>query len=109
MRVGYLFVAEDEHTLGDSTADELTFDPISAIQNHQVERLLGNWMDALSRREQEILQGRFGLYDREPETLDALSERLELTRERVRQIQNEALQKLKRFMFRDGITMQVLL
>ena len=63
-------------------------------------------MDALSGREREILQGRFGLYDREPETLECLSERLQLTRERVRQIQNEALQKLKRSMFRDGVTRQ---
>ena len=49
------------------------------------------------------LEGRFGLHDREPETLETLSDRLGLTRERVRQIQNEAMQKLKRHMMRDGI------
>ena len=101
--------SEDDRTLGDSMPDELTIDATGVTQNHQVERLLGNWMDALSSREREILQGRFGLYDREPETLDVLSARLQLTRERVRQIQNEALQKIRRHMFRDGVTRQAVL
>lgn len=101
--------SDDDRTLGDSMADELTLDPTGVTHNHQVGRLLGNWMLSLSGREREILQGRFGLYDREPETLEVLSARLQLTRERVRQIQNEALQKLKRFMFRDGVTRQAVL
>jgi hypothetical protein len=50
-----------------------------------------------------VLEGRFGLHDRDPETLEVLSDRLGLTRERVRQIQNEALLKLKRHMVRSGI------
>ena len=100
--------SEDEHTLGDSMADELTLDPTGVTQNHEVERLLNNWIDALSSREREVLEGRFGLHDREPETLEVLSDRLGLTRERVRQIQNEALLKLKRYMVRNGISKQSL-
>ncbi|MBA2963376.1 MULTISPECIES: RNA polymerase sigma factor RpoS [Ramlibacter] len=99
---------EDEHTLGDSIADELAVDPTGVTQNHEVERLLANWIDTLSGREKEVLEGRFGLHDREPETLEVLSERLGLTRERVRQIQNEALLKLKRHMVRNGITREAL-
>ena len=100
--------SDDEHTLGDSMADELTLDPTGVTQNHEVERLLNNWIDALSNREREVLEGRFGLHDREPETLEVLSDRLGLTRERVRQIQNEALLKLKRYMVRNGISKQAL-
>jgi RNA polymerase nonessential primary-like sigma factor len=55
-----------------------------------------------------VLEGRFGLHDREPETLEVLSDRLGLTRERVRQIQNEALVKLKRHMVRNGISKEAL-
>jgi RNA polymerase nonessential primary-like sigma factor len=98
--------SEDEFTLVDSIADELTLDPTGVTQNHEVERLLDNWIDTLSAREREVLEGRFGLHDREPETLEVLSERLGLTRERVRQVQNEALLKLKRLMFRNGLTRQ---
>jgi RNA polymerase nonessential primary-like sigma factor len=62
----------------------------------------------LTHREKEVLEGRFGLHDREPETLEVLSDRLGLTRERVRQIQNEALLKLKRHMVRSGISKEAL-
>ena len=100
---------DDDHTLGDSMADEFAQDPTGVTQNHEVERLLNNWISALSNREKEVLEGRFGLHDRDPETLEVLSDRLGLTRERVRQIQNEALVKLKRHMTRNGINKEALL
>lgn len=93
----------DGQTLGNSLADELSMDPPGIAQTHEVERLLEGWMDTLSLREKEILQGRFGLHDGEPETLETLSTRLGLTRERVRQIQNEALTKLRHYLQRRGI------
>jgi RNA polymerase nonessential primary-like sigma factor len=99
----------DDQTMGDSLVDELALDPTSATQIHEVERLLEGWIDTLSQREKEILEGRFGLHDRDPETLDVLSNRLGLTRERVRQVQNEALLKLKRYLARRGITREALL
>ncbi|MEO8655441.1 MAG: sigma factor-like helix-turn-helix DNA-binding protein, partial [Ramlibacter sp.] len=101
--------SRDESTLGDSMADELTLDPTGVTQNHQIERLVDKWVDALSSREREVLAGRFGLHGRELQTLEALSDRLGLTRERVRQVQNEALAKLKRHLFRDGLSRQALL
>jgi RNA polymerase nonessential primary-like sigma factor len=101
--------ASGEQTLGDSLVDELALDPISMTQEHEVERLLEGWMATLSQREKEVLEGRFGLHERDPETLEVLSTRLGLTRERVRQIQNEALLKLKRHFVRQGITPEVLL
>jgi RNA polymerase nonessential primary-like sigma factor len=100
---------EDERTLGDSMADDVTLDPTGITQHHEVERLLANWIETLTEREQEVLEGRFGLHDREPETLEVLSDRLGLTRERVRQIQNEALLKLRRHMTRNGIDKEALL
>jgi RNA polymerase nonessential primary-like sigma factor len=100
--------SDDEHTLGEFMADELAEDPTGVTQNHEVERLLSGWIDALSYREKEVLEGRFGLHDREPETLEVLSDRLGLTRERVRQIQNEALLKLKRHMVRSGVSREAL-
>lgn len=101
--------ASSGNTLADGLVDELTLDPAGVIQTHEIERLLQDWIDTLSEREQEILQGRFGLHDRDPETLDALSTRLGLTRERVRQVQNEALLKLKRYLARRGISSEALL
>jgi RNA polymerase nonessential primary-like sigma factor len=101
--------SDSEQTFGETVVDDLAQDPTGVAQAHEVERLLEEWMATLSPREQEILEGRFGLHDREPETLDVLSCRLGLTRERVRQVQNEALFKLKRYLARRGITREALL
>lgn len=98
-----------EQTLGDSLVDDVTLDPAGVTQAHEVERLLNDWIGTLSEREKDVLQGRFGLDDRDFETLEVLSNRLGLTRERVRQVQNEALTKLKRYLVRRGITRDALL
>jgi RNA polymerase nonessential primary-like sigma factor len=100
---------DGEQTMGDSLVDALALDPQDATQAHQVDVLLEEWVATLSEREREVLDGRFGLHDREPETLDVLSLRLGLTRERVRQVQNEAIYKLKRHIARRGFTRESLL
>ncbi|XAH25694.1 RNA polymerase sigma factor RpoS [Xylophilus sp. GW821-FHT01B05] len=101
--------SDEAYTLVDTVRDEAAADPSGSMHEHEVERLLDQWIDALSQREREVLYGRFGLHDREPETLDTLSQRLGLTRERVRQIQNEALQKLRRYLARHGVVRDMLL
>ncbi len=90
-------------SLLDSVADDGASDPISITLGNEVELLLRHGLDELNPREREVVTGRYGLGDREPETLEVLAERLGLTRERVRQIQQEALVKLKRRMARDGV------
>lgn len=97
------------NTLGDGLIDELNIDPSDTTQVHEVERLLDGWIASLTPREKEVLEGRFGLHDHELETLETLSLRLDLTRERVRQVQNEALLKLKRFLAQRGIAREALL
>ena len=87
----------------DLVADELALNPERTTLGHELEKLLSKGMDGLNEREREVLSGRFGLADREPETLDVLARRLGLTRERIRQIQQEALLKLKRDMASRGI------
>ena len=99
----------DARTLQDSVVDESAPDPAGTTQVHEVERLLDGWVGSLSKLEKEILERRFGLHGSEPQTLEMLSERLGLTRERVRQIQNEALHKLRRHLDRDGISSDILL
>jgi RNA polymerase nonessential primary-like sigma factor len=90
-------------TMLDGVADDGASDPMSLTLSNEVERLLEHGLDELSEREREVVSGRYGLQDREPETLETLAERLGLTRERIRQIQQEALVKLKRRMIRNGV------
>ena len=87
----------------DLVADDQAIDPLGLRLSHEVEQLLQHGLASLNDREREVLAGRYGLSDREPETLDVLAIRLKLTRERIRQIQLEALAKLKRNMMRHGV------
>lgn len=99
--------ARDGEPAGDSlldgVADEAAVDPLGQRLHHELDLLLDSELSALNHREREVLTGRFGLHDHEAETLEALAERMGLTRERIRQIQQEALLKLKRHMARHGI------
>ena len=95
-------------SLMDMVADDGAADPLNLTLVHELERLLEDGLDQLSDREREVLSGRYGLCDREPETLEVLSERLGLTRERIRQIQLEALLKLRRTMQRHGVNRDAL-
>jgi RNA polymerase nonessential primary-like sigma factor len=90
-------------SLLDGVADAAAVDPLGHTLHREVELLLESELAALNHREREVLTGRFGLHDHEAETLEALAERMGLTRERIRQIQQEALLKLKRHMARHGI------
>jgi RNA polymerase nonessential primary-like sigma factor len=95
--------SDSAESLIDSVVDDQAVDPVGLMLSREVERLLAHGLAELNDREREVLAGRYGLHDREPETLEMLAERLSLTRERIRQIQQEALLKLKRRMARQGV------
>ena len=99
----------EEQSLGDLLVDELTLSPEHLTQAHEVDVLVSAWVATLTPREREIIEARFGLQDREAETLEVISQRLGMTKERVRQVQNEALFKLKRHFSRRGITRDALM
>jgi RNA polymerase nonessential primary-like sigma factor len=92
-----------EQSLGEGLVDESTPSPESLTQAHEVDRLLTEWVGTLAPREREIIESRFGMHDTDAQTLETISERLDMTKERVRQVQNEALHKLKRLLSRRGI------
>ena len=94
--------SDADGSLLDSVADDEANTPSALTQSHQVQNLLDTWLRILNSNEKEVLEGRFGLHQHDEETLDTLSGRLGLTRERVRQIQNEAIGKLKRSMEKSG-------
>jgi RNA polymerase primary sigma factor len=88
------FSIEDSINLSDTIADERTERPDDVVLNEAELRKIREILAALDDRERQILKLRFGLDGSEPMTLKEIGHELELTRERVRQIQNEALRKL---------------
>ncbi len=75
-------------------ADQRAESPDVALLNKNTRQVIRRCLKAVSHREAEVLRLRFGLESGEPLTLEAVGRRLKLTRERIRQIEVEALQKL---------------
>lgn len=94
---------DNDDSLVDRLGDEQAQDPERLTFSHELHEHLARDLQLLSEREQRVLQGRFGLEDSEPLTLDALAQQMHVTRERIRQIQQEALAKLKKRLQRDGV------
>jgi len=99
----------DEQSLGDKLVDELSLGPEHLALAHEVDLLLTAWVGTLTPREREVIECRFGLHDTEAQTLEVISVRLGMTKERVRQVQNEALAKLKRHLAHRGIDRDALI
>lgn len=83
------------HTLGELMPDEQGDDPHESLANSESVTLLLAWVDMLPERQRQVIERRYGLRGGEPETLEAIAADLDLTRERVRQIQSEALVRLQ--------------
>jgi RNA polymerase primary sigma factor len=86
----------DDWTVADAIADPAGADPIDAIDRDRIAPELGDLLRNLPRREQRVLRWRFGLGGERPHTLQEIGDRLELSRERVRQIESGALAELRR-------------
>jgi RNA polymerase primary sigma factor len=86
--------AEEGWSLGEMIADDRTKRPDEELVNTDSLNRVYEMLETMDSREAAILRLRFGLDDAEPRTLKEIGESLGLTRERVRQIENEALNKL---------------
>lgn len=87
---------ESGMTLGEIIPDDRTLAPEDDLINTDNLKHVFQLLDEMDPRESTILRMRFGLDDREPRTLKEIGESMGLTRERVRQIESEALRKMQR-------------
>ncbi|MBL8953216.1 MAG: sigma-70 family RNA polymerase sigma factor [Myxococcaceae bacterium] len=87
---------EGENTIMDRIADSTAADPAKPTERTELEQLLGKALAQLPEKERHVLERRFGFGDDAPETLEEIGRSFGLSRERVRQIEARALQKLRR-------------
>ncbi len=86
----------EDYSLIDTIEDTNLVDPGKMIEDLDRFAHVLEWMDDLNENEREILAMRFGLDDREPQTLDTIGQKFGVTRERIRQIEAKSLTKLKK-------------
>jgi RNA polymerase nonessential primary-like sigma factor len=101
-------VADKEKTLVETIADDNGFSPENQIEDENLVSVLNEWLQQLPEKQREVLVRRFGLLNHQEETLEQVGREIRLTRERVRQIQVDALRRLGDVLRKHGLSSDVL-
>jgi RNA polymerase primary sigma factor len=90
-------IGDDDSTeFGEMIGDENAQTPFELLRDKNLRNEMGGLLDVLDKREKTIISQRFGLDGGKPKTLEDVSKNFGITRERIRQLQNVALAKLRR-------------
>jgi RNA polymerase nonessential primary-like sigma factor len=92
-----------EKSILDTIADDAAGDPCQMLQDSDIRNSLDHWLEDLTEKQREVIARRFGLRGYETSTLEEVGHEIGLTRERVRQIQVEALKRMREIMEKHGL------
>ncbi len=95
---------ESGRSILDGIADENNTDPVTLLEDEDLNNRIGLWLRQLNEKQRQVVIGRFGLNGQNMATLEEVGSQIGVTRERVRQIQVEALHKLREIMEREGFS-----
>ncbi|MCS3903505.1 RNA polymerase nonessential primary-like sigma factor [Methylohalomonas lacus] len=99
---------DSDKSLLDMIPDEHNLDPSLLLQNSDIQRHIDTWLSQLTDKQCAVVEHRFGLHGREVATLEEIGNELGVTRERVRQIQIEAIKRLRQILEREGFSVEAL-
>jgi RNA polymerase primary sigma factor len=88
--------ADDDTAFGDLVSDERAEDPFATLRDKDLREEVGDLLDVLDPRERKIISFRFGLGGGKERTLEEVGHKFGVTRERIRQLQNIALLKMRK-------------
>lgn len=101
--------ANSDKTLVETIADDnVGLDPETTLQDDDLNASIDMWLSELSEKQREVVVRRFGLRGHETNTLEEVGREIGLTRERVRQIQVEALRRMREIMEKQGLSANAL-
>ncbi|MCK5895491.1 MAG: RNA polymerase sigma factor RpoS [Cocleimonas sp.] len=95
---------ESDSPLVNFVSETSALEPDELIRDQDINDSVENWLYQLDPKQQEVIVRRFGLHGHDNATLEQVGRELGLTRERVRQIQMEALKRLRRIMENEGLS-----
>jgi RNA polymerase nonessential primary-like sigma factor len=96
-------------SVGESIPDEYNLTPDLKLEHTKLELYVQEWLNQLNDKQRRVIEHRYGLNGYDICTLEQLAQFMSLTRERVRQIQIEALQCLRKILKRKGVSKEILL
>lgn len=96
--------SESDKSLLDTLADDNNIDPAKFLQDENLKHSIKIWLSLLSEKQRAVIVRRFGLLEHEMSTLEEVGNEIGLTRERVRQIQVEALKRLREILENEGLS-----
>ncbi|MEN8106465.1 MAG: RNA polymerase sigma factor RpoS [Pseudomonadota bacterium] len=96
-------------TLLETIPDKEAPDPTESLQEDNVHTSIDDWLDQLNEKQREVVERRFGLHGHAVSTLEQVGREIGVTRERVRQIQMDALKRLKKILEAEGFSIDALL
>jgi RNA polymerase nonessential primary-like sigma factor len=99
---------EGDKSLLDAIPDENNLDPSDLLQDEDIRGNIDAWLAKLTDKQREVVERRFGLHGYDISTLEQVGEQIGVTRERVRQIQIEALKRLREIMESQGYSGDVI-
>ena len=99
---------DSDKTLLDTLSDIRPTDPCELLQDDDLSQSIDQWLTELTEKQREVVIRRFGLRGHESSTLEEVGREIGLTRERVRQIQVEALKRLRDIMEKNGLSSESL-
>jgi len=94
---------EGKLTLEEVLADPFTEEPLSVLEHTKRAEEVASWLDTLTTDEKKVITLRYGLDGEEPQTLESIGKTFGVTRERIRQIEQKSLNKLRRTVKRKNI------
>lgn len=99
---------DSDKTLLDTLTDDRPSDPCELLQDDDLSQSIDAWLSDLTEKQREVVIRRFGLRGHESSTLEEVGQEIGLTRERVRQIQVEALKRLREILEKNGLSSDAL-
>ncbi|MBW0280526.1 RNA polymerase sigma factor RpoS [Shewanella xiamenensis] len=99
---------DNDKALLDVLADDDNVGPDFKVQDEDISNSVVKWLNELNTKQREVLARRFGLLGYEPSTLEDVGAEIGLTRERVRQIQVEALKRMRDLLGAQGLSVEAL-
>ena len=99
-------LSDDGYQLLDVISDESSEKPFTVIDRFERVAEIESWLKTLSQAERRVISYRYGLGGQEPMTLDAIGKIMGVTRERIRQIENKSLLKLRRIIKKNQIAFE---